>query len=962
MDPSDDSANKNGDKPNNFSASGIKPNFLKNKNNNEDRDSARDDLASREAGSSNGVMDGTDTSNIEKVEKSGGIKNSVVGRSNKNKGKGKGKGKVFFKSKGALGLIIGLIFGCGGLMIGSQAMMPFSLVAQFSDVYDSMKISSSLRTRKFFNWQMDERNVKNPKKTKLFGPDTFKISKKQQSKLAARGIEYDDDFEGTGVRVLKYNVDGDNPKIIVADSRATSKLGDVGGAEVMDFDTIYKTDADFRTSYDSGSLTWRGTIGAWFDSVTSKFLNKIGINRNRFADFDNKLKNEYDGDGIKAVRGEIGKMDEEADLGGTNTKKRDEDGNPTKNGESADVDEADSTEDSNGKVKTGAGADPADIKNKINAAVGRISAGAGLICGLTAVVGSISIAITAYEVLQTVQLFTGYMEGFQKAQVGGSDENGKDVPIHELAQTLTTGADTTEYDEDGNITVVKKNVTPMQSEGIASLYSRKKANQNDSSLKTFNFQSSLDTIAGSLTLTMTSFTVCTVAKAAVSAASLIANALTFGMASIGEAIWGVLKSIGLSLIIQTAVSIITPIAVKIFSRDFSNIVGEDLGNAIVSGGSNTYGTNHRNGGGSLATREAYIAYRIDQQAVLAEEAKSQRAALSPFDISSQYTFFGSIYNKLVSFYTMSNGVSTISNISNIVSDSVVSLLPTATAVDVTENLMDEDEFEKTCPFLASIGAVGDAYCNPYIITDASTMDTQPAEVINNIEDQFDSDDDADNVHIDESSDLAKYIVYCDERESQFGIADQNIVNSLSVSTGSTILDSAIGAIPFVGDAVDIFESGKQLVNSGYISGKSCVAGNDGEGTGASTPNWDKAKYYQRFIEDQRLAENMGLIEQSAVSVFLDDYYEKNPLDNSYEGVLARYSGMTKDQVVALLDELDYLTEVADYDASSRYYFGEVEESADAELKFEEDDANMGMAYIAPEVIIYNDIRYRNFAV
>ena len=36
--------------------------------------------------------------------------------------------------------------------------------------------------------------------------------------------------------------------------------------------------------------------------------------------------------------------------------------------------------------------------------------------------------------------------------------------------------------------------------------------------------------------------------------------------------------------------------------------------------------------------------------------------------------------------------------------------------------------------------------------------------------------------------------------------------------------------------------------------------------------------YQRFIEDQRLLENMGLIEKSSVTAFLEDYYEKHPLD------------------------------------------------------------------------------------
>ena len=70
--------------------------------------------------------------------------------------------------------------------------------------------------------------------------------------------------------------------------------------------------------------------------------------------------------------------------------------------------------------------------------------------------------------------------------------------------------------------------------------------------------------------------------------------------------------------------------------------------------------------------------------------------------------------------------------------------------------------------------------------------------------------------------------------------------------------------------------------------------------------------YQRFIEDQRLAESTGLIEKSAVAVYLDKYYEKNPKDNSYEGILARYTGMTKENVIAVLDAIEGLEFLASY--------------------------------------------------
>lgn len=76
--------------------------------------------------------------------------------------------------------------------------------------------------------------------------------------------------------------------------------------------------------------------------------------------------------------------------------------------------------------------------------------------------------------------------------------------------------------------------------------------------------------------------------------------------------------------------------------------------------------------------------------------------------------------------------------------------------------------------------------------------------------------------------------------------------------------------------------------------------------------------YQCFAEDQRLLENMGLVEKSSVTAFLEDYYEKHPLDNSFEGILARKTGLTKENVIATIDTINYLTFIADYDPDGYY--------------------------------------------
>ena len=61
---------------------------------------------------------------------------------------------------------------------------------------------------------------------------------------------------------------------------------------------------------------------------------------------------------------------------------------------------------------------------------------------------------------------------------------------------------------------------------------------------------------------------------------------------------------------------------------------------------------------------------------------------------------------------------------------------------------------------------------------------------------------------------------------------------------------------------------------------------------------------------------MGLIEKSSVTAYLEEYYEKHPLDNSYEGVLARRSGLTKENVIALLNYAEDLVFLANYNSAN----------------------------------------------
>lgn len=114
-----------------------------------------------------------------------------------------------------------------------------------------------------------------------------------------------------------------------------------------------------------------------------------------------------------------------------------------------------------------------------------------------------------------------------------------------------------------------------------------------------------------------------------------------------------------------------------------------------------------------------------------------------------------------------------------------------------------------------------------------------------------------------------------------------------------------------------------------------------------------------FFAHQRLLENMGLVEKSSVTAYLEEYYEKHPLDNSYEGVLARRSGLTKDQVIAYLDKLEYLAKIAEYDPTGKAPI--LKGNAQGDHQFRIESKNNEEYLLGVNIFYIEERRIRNFA-
>ncbi len=943
------------------------------------------------------------------------------------KGKLTGK-RSKLKGKGPIGFIIALILGCGGLMTGAQLLQPFSLVEQFREVFNSMQITANKRSDAFFKMQMGSGKYQNPIKGTLFRGDTFKISARQQAKLAKQGIEVD---TINGHTVLRFDDGTDTPKIVTADEATARQLGD--GA--VSFKKMYESNADFFHGYNQGSMTWRGAISNWFSTVTVKFLSKNKVTRNLFKNYIEKVNTANDGNTRTVALDMMSKGTDSVKEGGVDVRKTDseyedvtttgDDGKPhtTTQYQGEEVGDTSSSRYGSGTFDRTNIDSEADVKAKLESiadsysgggfSLGTVSKVANAACLVLNFIGGVSLLVSATEAIKIMTLVTSFLETIDKTKAGLAEE----APMHELTSTLneTKKNEHVVYGESLEGDHGDKETTAMQAEGMAALYERRKTDASDRSVQSFNFAGNItrvfggiDSAVGHFGASMAAFESCAIAKIATNAISSIQSILeiggcvlgilgslfTFGASAVagcapmfGDFLSSLLVGAAIATAISAAISILSPIVTKILTRDIiADIGGEDLGNALVSGANMYLGNTHRANGGSLANTEKYTEFALAQQEVIAENARYERMNRSPFDMTSKYTFMGTLMTQMMSFLSVNSVMSAVTSTSTVVSNSIIALSPTARALDVNSLLPNWEEYKDTCPYLYQIGAVGDSFCNPYSITDVSTIQNDPGEIINKVDafnplltnrdkknnflEETRKDGDVEVPVINKNSDLAKYILYCDNRTSAFGFADQNIISGVTqignAETGSALGDAAvngaIGSIPVIGDMIDVLQNSEALLNAGYVSGQTCVAGNTT--TSPVTPDWEDAKNYQRFIEDQQLAESMGLVEKSAVTAFLEEYEKENPVDNSYEGILARYSGLTKENVIALLDIMDYSNYIANYDPNTRYQFTKpLVDEPDEPLLFDNDNTiAVNPAVTLLNQISFADVRNRVFVV
>lgn len=486
------------------------------------------------------------------------------------------------------------------------------------------------------------------------------------------------------------------------------------------------------------------------------------------------------------------------------------------------------------------------------------------------VASKLNAADAAVKERRSGTFFLYMMENISKMKAG----DGSESKINDVMNFLTTSA-TTEAVDVKTGELVKSTGTPLESPSLSAILSGEKFSLDD----TINYSSDRVLLTtknqlGNENLDATSSLKETIASFSSKIKGFITSFLKGGATTVESAV---------------VAPLIPTISSSLINNNFTDTIkGITAGEMLVEGATNVGAKLAINGSGASPSDSASaLAYQKLNSEIIAREAKAASTSLSPFDLSSRYTFFGSIFYQILPVFT-NFGATHFSN-----------LLPSVFAEDSSTYLSNFG----TCDRLASIGAVGSDKCSTIATFDTSTA-TDPFNDPTFIDfmNQNTHLDDAGNRIINQGSALAKYILFNDERESPLGITDANILIALKENSGT---------LSFLTD----FLSSAELLETATDEERAIATGAAFTNS-TSNPHWSEYKYAQRYValarataalkqfspENSVALSHLQFFEgsENPVVAFTNSYYEAHPKDNSLAGYLARITGSTKKEALASL--------------------------------------------------------------
>ena len=839
------------------------------------------------------------------------FRNSVTGHNAKSKKQGNKKGKK--SGKGPIATFLISLAAFGGLFGAASSTLGANITALYAKATNVQFSSYHLRSARVFKYMLDGGNqIKISRFTKRYTTFTPYMKKR----LAKNGIEVGY-IDSTG----KFRTD----QILANHSTVLRYKGETISAN--DFTAKYASDMNFQKAYTNAK---RGRVAGFFDASAERFYKKKGQTRDTLDQFKSTGDAEQNTEEWrKTVTDNVGSVDGTIDT--AHHERNEETGE-------------DEVKNSGEKTDTSKIQGDAEVKARALATsiASKVSDVAVPVCTVLRVANIIAITASAIQTARAIAYFHSIMEPLSKAMAGEGSTSAINETLNFLTTPVSTEVETT--DENGNEVTKTVYGSPLESSG-----SKVKLGNTITNVK-----EAADYTTSSITRAATTIAISTGATNTACAGAMAASAIV-SLASIAIP-GGALAKFVIGAIVQTAggiaitwavsalISAVTPYLARILISDvFEKYTGVPAGQLWNNGDSASNMQLATSGSGYMPASQDRVDTQNDKYVVaLREEAALDRYGRSPFDATSTNTFLGSLLSQFsFAAYTHNPGTM-ISTLASSFGKSVKSLTPAASAY--SKDVMYTSIYQP-CEFMPE--ATCDMYGTPIVATDYSTIETQPddatyeAVLAPNLE--YDSQG---NEKVKKNSELAKFINFCVNRESPWGVKDANILNALQTD-GGIILNN----MPIVNDILDVINAAEDVANEDWATGANCL-------NSSSNSRWDsEMKYYQRYVEDMRILNGMTDDKETKnpVVAYEEEYEAEHPIDTSYEGTLARLSGQTKEDIHFALAFAEYSNQLAEYNPAERYFFGE-EPAEQPDVQIEESDFAPNFATIIDPISIFIDKR------
>lgn len=750
------------------------------------------------------------------------FKNNVMGGTHKSRNIAQGgKLKSFFKSKGAM-FTAGIVAVGGSGLAGlisfiTVGLIPIHVQEIITEKRNSPASSMEMRTDKVFKAKVKGINCKTGFFCRL-------------SKASDRNIK---NLEKAGFKVeVKEGSNLFGKKTII--SLTHKETGEVINNNTKDLKRIMRTKPELRASIKQG---FSGRFASFLDKIWDKIKNLFNLTKVRA---DNKGKDEQQ---LQEEANETANSQSKdtqkkpSSITETDTDEVDENGNKKKNktdrsqadqgSELAEKEIKDLGKEQKGK-KASSKFNSKGFSSKLNKALNGIGA-AAVVCGLYTFGNIIYTALKSTKLQILIQFSLTFLSFASKIKAGHATPQEASMVGNSLMDIASTGGNGYEKDKDNNkedkkestlfralkyladSSTKKDSVAATDSQGYKAMAYGDQIQSLNESAEPFSVGVIKDFIGGFLNviygdgIKIFDIPLSTILKSFCAivtsvAVGLAVTAATIAATCIGTAGLGCVVTVIIKVLLSAALGIAAGKMASYFLGDLidkwvgqaasalvgdlvnKTTIGEDYGNAVMSGAGAVMAKNTLAGGGNILNASEATEFAMENEKIIAEHAEDERRFRSPFDPTTRHTFLGSIVSSIIPYNRQLATVGGfIPAIMSTAGRSINNIVPTARAASESASIAANS---KVCTdtTITKTGAT-DIFCNVYTGINVELKDKNSDEVIKWLEDnnyldsQKKADKDDFNAYITNNKKgerFKKYIKWCYDRKVPIGMdADED---------------------------------------------------------------------------------------------------------------------------------------------------------------------------------------------